>query len=932
LFPQAEVLEGRSLLSVTLEAYYGISSFAGVGFSLNPVIEIGGTSNGQPDDAASDYRAQIDWGDRTTWDTNTALVSGGINGHVGLVLVKGSHLYQQEGTYDITVDVTGPGGQTLSDDSATATVYPMPEAASQPITVPSAYPGAQALAYESMGVSAYNGISSFAGVGFSLNPVIEISGIYSGQPDDTASDYRAQIDWGDRTTWDTNTALVSGGINGHVGLVLVKGSHLYQQEGTYDITVDVTGPGGQTLSDDSATATVYPMPDAASQPITVPIAYPGAQPLAYESLGVAAYQGISSFAGVGFSLNPVIEISGIYDGQPDDTASDYRAQINWGDSPAWDTNTALVTEGVNSHVGLVLVEGLHVFKQAGTYDITVYVTGPDGQTFSDDSASATITPNPNAINVGNLSPTQWQENQPNYDGTIPLSGGSGAYRNLQIGNLPAGLSADVLTESLNGKQIGAIDITGTPTESGTFNLQVSIEDASGDSGGGTETLTINSAVTLGNLVPAEWTVDEPGYTGSIDVNGGGGGYQSLVVTGLPPGLSFALESTSVVIDGQTQQSGRITISGTPTQSGLFTFYVSLQDGNGEWATHQLGGLADFRGFTGPAQQSEPGNNSNPYSIKIDAASSDLAVAIDSALIAAASPASPILPSIAGNEELIVPVTITNLGPSAADGPVTLNFSLVAPGEASLALNSFTVKIDLATGASTSPAALPPREIKLKPDVSAVLAAGLTVGGAYQIRVQLSSTTISDPNSTNNTDTTAGAYNVVLLNPPNFTYHLSFGKDYTIRSTPKNYRSGRTAMTGTYMTYAGPDTNGNFTISFSSSKASSWVYDWVFDPAKFHRTATAVTQLLEHEQGHYDISALVAREFLSEAQGLSASQALALWNNIRARNHSLQVFRYDTTTKHGVDPITQARWSAEIASLKGSQTGTFTALEQWARTL
>ncbi len=391
---------------------YNISSYAGVGFSLNPVTQITSSYNGQADDTVSDYKAQINWGDATTWDTSTQLVSGGTSGSDGFVLVKGSHIYKQQGTYDITVYVTGPDGQTISHDTATATVSPMPDAASQPISVPTAYQGAQPLAYEDLSLGDGYNISSYAGVGFSLNPVTQITSSYNGQADDTVSDYKAQINWGDATTWDTSTQLVSGGTSGSDGFVLVKGSHIYKQQGTYDITVYVTGPDGQTISDDTATATVSPMPDAASQPISVPTAYQGAQPLAYEDLSLGDGYNISSYAGVGFGLNPVTQITSSYNGQADDNVSDYKAQINWGDSTTWDSNTQFVSGGISGSDGFVLVKGSHMYKQQGTYDITVYVTGPDGQTISDDTATATVSPMPDAASQPISVPTAYQGAQP----------------------------------------------------------------------------------------------------------------------------------------------------------------------------------------------------------------------------------------------------------------------------------------------------------------------------------------------------------------------------------------------------------------------------------------------------------------------------------------------------------------------------------------
>ncbi len=193
-------------------------------------------------------------------------------------------------------------------------------------------------------------------------------------------------------------------------------------------------------------------------------------------------------------------------------------------------------------------------------------------------ALPTITAAP--LTLGNLSPTQWQENQPGYDGTISVTGGTGGYRNLQVSGLPSGLSATVLSSTVNGQQSGTITISGTPTQSGTFTLTTTLQDGNGDTGSGTESLTITAApLTLGNLSPTQWDVNEPGYDGTIAVSGGSGGYQNLQLSGLPSGLSAAVLSSTI----NGQQSGTITISGTPTQSGTFSLRVSIDDSYGNHA-------------------------------------------------------------------------------------------------------------------------------------------------------------------------------------------------------------------------------------------------------------------------------------------------------------------------------------------------------------
>jgi uncharacterized protein with GYD domain len=398
-----EALEERCLLAIALygnggESFSYLNAFTGVGLALNPVAEINGSYNGKIDDKPSDYSAQIEWGDGGSSDA--MLTTDPADGYV---LVKGSHIYGAMGTYSVTVDVTGPGGQTASATTCEVTVTDMPDEASIPPDVPTSYSGAQSLGAISLGLygagaESFSYLSAFTGVGFSLNPVAEVNGYYNDFPDRTLGNYHAQINWGDSPTWDTDTALA---IDPATNYLLVKGSHNYQQTGSYDVTVYITGPDGQSASATTCNVTVSPLPEAASIPPDVPKSDPGAQSLGAVSLGLygagaESFSYLSAFTGVGFSLNPVAEVNGYYNDFSDQTLSDYHAQINWGDSQSWDTNTALALDPAT---GYVLVKGSHNYLATGKYDVTVYITGPDGQTASATTCQVTVTPMPDAASI-----------------------------------------------------------------------------------------------------------------------------------------------------------------------------------------------------------------------------------------------------------------------------------------------------------------------------------------------------------------------------------------------------------------------------------------------------------------------------------------------------------------------------------------------------
>jgi hypothetical protein len=84
----------------------------------------------------------------------------------------------------------------------------------------------------------------------------------------------------------------------------------------------------------------------------------------------------------------------------------------------------------------------------------------------------------------------------------------------------------------------------------------------------------NSSPTLGTLSPSAWTVNQPGFSGAIVVAGGTAPYSILTATGLPPGISAAVNGNSILL------------SGTPTATGTFSsINVSVQDSTGATASH-----------------------------------------------------------------------------------------------------------------------------------------------------------------------------------------------------------------------------------------------------------------------------------------------------------------------------------------------------------
>jgi hypothetical protein len=155
-------------------------------------------------------------------------------------------------------------------------------------------------------------------------------------------------------------------------------------------------------------------------------------------------------------------------------------------------------------------------------------------------------------------------NRAGYSGTVAILGGTAPYSGLSVTGMPSGLTA-----SLSG---GTITLSGTPTQTGTFNIQVSVHDSTGAPATSTFSLVINRAMSLSGLSRSTWRVNQTGQTGTITISNGTPAYTNLVVTGLPPGLVAGL-------NGNT-----ITLSGTPTKVGSYTVQVTVQDSTGASVT------------------------------------------------------------------------------------------------------------------------------------------------------------------------------------------------------------------------------------------------------------------------------------------------------------------------------------------------------------
>jgi len=200
---------GGSTASITAAATIADAPLAATGLAIDGVEgksfsgNVATFTDGDPNGAASDYTATIDWGDgSTSTGTVTAAGSGGF-------AVSASHTYAEEGSYPITVQIADVGGSAASARD-TANI-------------------ADAMLASSGTTSSVRRRVTFT------HSVASFSDL---DPNGVASDYHAVIDWGDGTTSaGTIVAVGTGGFE-------VVGTHSYARRGTMTVTVTITDAGG----------------------------------------------------------------------------------------------------------------------------------------------------------------------------------------------------------------------------------------------------------------------------------------------------------------------------------------------------------------------------------------------------------------------------------------------------------------------------------------------------------------------------------------------------------------------------------------------------------------------------------------------------------------------------------------------------------------
>jgi len=195
--------------------------------------------------------------------------------------------------------------------------------------------------------------------------------------------------------------------------------------------------------------------------------------------------------------------------------------------------------------------------QIGSYTIPVTATDANGNSITSNFTLNITDPlvlAPAALANGTRNavyPTQ----------TIPAATGGTAPYTYTAADVPAGLAFNPTTR----------EITGIPTQSGTFAIPVTATDATGKTVTTNYSITVIDPLALPPATLADGTENIAYPTQTIPSATGGVGPYTYIATNLPAGLTF---------NPATRE-----ITGTPTQAGNYMVSVTVTDNEGRTATN-----------------------------------------------------------------------------------------------------------------------------------------------------------------------------------------------------------------------------------------------------------------------------------------------------------------------------------------------------------
>ena len=162
-----------------------------------------------------------------------------------------------------------------------------------------------------------------------------MAGFWDADPKGSPSDYAATVDWGDGTASTVGTT----GRNAALAGFDVTSAHTYREEGTYTITVSVSDIDTAIFNSTTTTRTVV--------------------------------VGDAPLAATGRDANTTNPFNGTLasftDANPNGTADDFSATIDWGDSTS---SAGTIGQTGNAFV----VDGTHTYANLGPYTVMVHLT------------------------------------------------------------------------------------------------------------------------------------------------------------------------------------------------------------------------------------------------------------------------------------------------------------------------------------------------------------------------------------------------------------------------------------------------------------------------------------------------------------------------------------------------------------------------------
>jgi len=397
--------------------------------------------------------AMIDWGDGSQATVGMVSQPGGTG---TIFLVNGSHLYAEEGVYPITANIVDLDG----DSAITPTTGIVVDA---PLTA------------TGVAVQAPEG-ALFSG---------QVASFTDTEPNAPLADFRtgggATIDWGDGSGSLSGTVSQPGGAG---TAFVISGSHTYQEEGSYAISVIINDVEGGTAHA-SSTATII---DAGLTPSGHP---------------VIATEGIS-FSG---------QVAGFTDANPNAPLSDFaggisRGTIDWGDGSPPSSGTVSQSGGVGT---AFIVQGSHTYLDEMNHTVVVTITDAGGSTAQTTTTAtirdASLTAGSTAINATERSSFSGPvATFTDGNATAPLSdftsGGGGATINWGDGS-PA--SSGMVSQPSGTGSSFVVSGSHTYAEEGNYTVSVTIHDAGGGSTQTTATATIGDAMLTPNGTPVSAT-------------------------------------------------------------------------------------------------------------------------------------------------------------------------------------------------------------------------------------------------------------------------------------------------------------------------------------------------------------------------------------------------------------------------------------------